>query len=127
MEVFIEEIVKRTKKKYGASCIFHELVLSSIIIDKTLAFYRVKTEFNDPTIYQIQLQIFDKVSADFASRGLARLCAPSTMIVTGPGPPHAPCHARMSRARLCIAMPRLARNSVGALSDALSLMPRISR
>lgn len=61
MEVFIEEIVKRTKKKYGASCIFHELVLSSIITDKTLAFYRVKTEFNDPTVYQIQLQVFDKV------------------------------------------------------------------
>ena len=61
MEIFIDEIVKKTKKKYGETCIFHELELNSMVINKTLVFYRVKTEFNDPTIYQIQFQIFDKV------------------------------------------------------------------
>lgn len=61
MELYIDEIVKRTRIKYGESCIFHELLLSSIIIDKTLIFYRVKTIYDDPDIYQIQMQVFDKI------------------------------------------------------------------
>lgn len=61
MKLYIDEIVKKTRIKYGESCIFYELLLSSIVIDKTLIFYRVKTIYDDPDIYQIQMQVFDKI------------------------------------------------------------------
>jgi hypothetical protein len=61
MDKLIDVIVAKTYNKYGKLTLFREYDFKSLTVDKLTAFYRVQSAINYPYIYEIQLQVFDKV------------------------------------------------------------------
>lgn len=61
MNKIIEKIVEQTHEKYGKNTIFREFDYKEVTVDRVTAFYRAQSAINFPYIYEIQMQVFDKV------------------------------------------------------------------